>query len=30
MATVGFVTEAQWTAKRAFGVYHDDMEAGRR
>jgi hypothetical protein len=28
--TVGFVTEAQWTAKRAFGVYHDDMEACRR
>jgi hypothetical protein len=30
MATVEFVTEAQWTAKRAFGVYHDDMEACRR
>jgi hypothetical protein len=30
MASVGFITEAQWTAKRAFGVYHDDMEACRR
>jgi hypothetical protein len=26
MVTVGFVAEAQWTAKRAFGVYHDDVD----
>jgi len=27
MATVSIVAEAQWTAKRAFGVYHNDMDA---
>ena len=30
MATVGSVAEAQWTAKRAFDVYHDGMEDCRR
>ena len=27
MATVSGVAEAQWTAKRAFGVYYDNMDA---
>jgi hypothetical protein len=26
MMTVGFVAEAQWTAKRASGVYHGDVD----
>jgi hypothetical protein len=26
MVTVGFVAEAQWTAKRAFDVYHNDVD----
>ena len=30
MVTVGFIAEAQWTSKRASGVYHVDMEACSR